>query len=514
MTSSRSLACAIYTRKSTGEGLEQSFNSLDAQREACEAYVRSQAHEGWHCLPERYDDGGFSGGSMDRPALLRLMEDIARGRIDVVVVYKVDRLTRALADFAKLVALFDARGVSFVSVTQSFNTTSSMGRLTLNVLLSFAQFEREVTAERIRDKIAASKARGLRVGGPVPLGYGVEDKRLVPHPVEAGQVRLIFQRYRALGCLTGLTAELAERGIHTKVRHLKDGTTRGGIPFTKGPLAYLLRNRVYVGDVVHKGTAYRGHHPPIVDCALFEAVQVRLSANAVARSRAASGSDALLLGRLFDDRGNRMTPTHASKRGVRYRYYVSCVLAQGRKDDAGSVPRVPAPEIERAVLDALETGEAVAVVSDRDARAALDAVERIIVHPEHLEIRLATGAAGTPLAPLTVGWSPSRRPRRSVLATTSDSRSRPIRSETRARLLERIALGRCWLDDLMAGRVADTAAIAVREGCSERSIRMTLTFAFLSPAIVEAAIAGTLSDRCGVTALLDAPLDWGDQLPA
>jgi DNA invertase Pin-like site-specific DNA recombinase len=507
-----SLACAIYTRKSTAEGLEQDFNSLDAQREACEAYVRSQAHEGWRCRPDRYDDGGFSGGAMDRPALQRLITDIAAGRVDVVVVYKVDRLTRSLADFARLVALFDARGVSFVSVTQSFNTTTSMGRLTLNILLSFAQFEREVTAERIRDKIAASKRKGLRVGGPVPLGYVVKDKALVLDPEEAAHVRFIFERYLALGCLTALAADLAERGIRTKVRHLKDGRTRGGIPFTKGPLAYLLRNPVYVGDVVHKGTVHRGQHPPILERALFDAVQARLAANAASRSRSVVGSDARLLGRLFDDRGNRMTPTHSNKRGVRYRYYVSCVLAQGRKDEAGSVPRVPAPEIEQAVLDALARRQSPTPASDPGPRDPLAPVERVVVHAGHLEIRLSQGDGAS--GPVNVPFTSPRRPRRAILAAPDDARPRPIRAETRARLVERIALARTWCDELVSGKVPDTAAIARREGCSERTVRMTLTLAFLSPRIVEAAIAGTLPERCGLTTLRNAPLDWKHQLPS
>jgi site-specific DNA recombinase len=252
----RTLRCAIYTRVSTEHGLEQEFNSLDAQREACEAYIKSQAHEGWRCLTHRYDDGGFSGGSMDRPALQRLLCAIRNRLIDVVVVYKVDRLTRSLADFAKLVELFDEHGVSFVSVTQAFNTTSSMGRLTLNVLLSFAQFERELTGERIRDKIAASKRKGMRMGGPVPLGYDVKDKKLVINETEAEQVRLIFRRYRELGCLTALARDLAEQGIVSKVSRRRDGSTRGGIRFTKGPLAYLLPGVYRRGDP--QGSALSG----------------------------------------------------------------------------------------------------------------------------------------------------------------------------------------------------------------------------------------------------------------
>src|SRR3954468_6191212 len=296
------LRCAVYTRVSTEYGLEPEFNSLDAQRESSEAYVKSQAHEGWRCLPTQYNDGGFSGGSLNRPALQKLLSDIRDRLVDIVVVYKVDPLTRSLADFAKLVELFDAHGVSFVSVTQAFNTTTSMGRLTLNVLLSFAQFEREVTGERIRDKIAASKKKGMRVGGPVPLGYVVRDKKLVPCPEEAEQVRHIFGRYRELGCLTVLMRDLRERGIATKVSPRRDGSVRGGIPFTKGPLAYLLRNRVYIGQVIHKGRHYPGEHEPLRPAELFEAVQQALSAKAASEGHTILNRGSLLKGLLYDDR--------------------------------------------------------------------------------------------------------------------------------------------------------------------------------------------------------------------
>src|SRR5687767_3965816 len=257
--------CAIYTRKSSEEGLEQSFNSLHAQREACEAYIKSQAHEGWKLVQTPYDDGGFSGGSIDRPAAKHLLADVRQGLIDVVVVYKVDRLTRSLADFAKLVETFDAHGVSFVSVTQAFNTTTSMGRLTLNVLLSFAQFEREVTGERIRDKIAASKRKGMWMGGHVPLGYRAEDGKLVVEEVEATTVRTIFTRYQELGSLSLLIEDLDARRITTKQRVLSSGSVRGGIPFTRGPLAYLLKNRTYLGEIAHRGECHDGEHLPIVE---------------------------------------------------------------------------------------------------------------------------------------------------------------------------------------------------------------------------------------------------------
>ena len=345
--------CAIYTRKSTEHNLDLEFNSLDAQREACEAYVKSQAHEGWRLVPDRYDDGGLSGASLDRPALQNLLADVGAGKITIVVVYKVDRLTRSLADFAKLVELFDQHGVSFVSITQSFNTTSSMGRLTLNVLLSFAQFEREVIGERVRDKIAASKRKGLWVGGPVPLGYRCIDKKLEVVPEEAEAVRTIFTRYLELGSIGALLAELDRRGIRTKVNGRRDGGRSGGIRFGVGSLAHLLKNRFYIGEITYRGEVHHGEHEPILTRDLFEAVQAKRAANAVARHVRLRGSAAILTGRLFDDRGNRMSPTHANKRGVRYRYYVSHAILQNRKAEAGNIARVPAPEIETLVCDSV-----------------------------------------------------------------------------------------------------------------------------------------------------------------
>jgi site-specific DNA recombinase len=305
----KSVCCAIYARVSTDHGLEQDFNSLDAQYDASQAYIRSQAHAGWTLLRTKYDDGGFSGGNTDRPALQRLLEDVRAGKIDVIVVYKVDRLTRSLADFAKLVELFDRHSVSFVSVTQQFNTTTSMGRLTLNVLLSFAQFEREVTSERIRDKIAASKRKGLWVGGMVPLGYDAKDRKITVNAAEAERVRTIFESYLKLGSLNLLMADLRKRGIVTKVRMLKIGRTVGGIPFTRGPLAHLLRNRFYVGDVDFKGEILKGEQQPIVDKKLFDTVQARLSEQTTNHNATRFNSEALLAGLLYDDRGNRMSPT-------------------------------------------------------------------------------------------------------------------------------------------------------------------------------------------------------------
>jgi site-specific DNA recombinase len=326
----RSVRCAIYTRVSTDYGLEQDFNSLDAQYDASQAYIRSQAHAGWILLRTKYDDGGFSGGNTDRPALQRLLEDVRVGKINVIVVYKVDRLTRSLADFAKLVELFDRHSVSFVSVTQQFNTTTSMGRLTLNVLLSFAQFEREVTSERIRDKITASKRKGLWVGGIVPLGYDAKDRKITVNAAEADRVRTIFESYLKLGSLNLLMADLRKRGIVTKVRTLKSARTVGGIPFTRGPLAHLLRNRFYVGEVAFKGEILRGEQPSILDKKLFDAVQAKLGEQATNRSTTRLNSEALLAGLIYDDRGNRMSPTYARRRGVKYRLHL-CGARAGRR---------------------------------------------------------------------------------------------------------------------------------------------------------------------------------------
>src|SRR5471030_277980 len=344
--------CAIYTRKSSEDGLEQTFNSLDAQREACLAYITSQRHEGWKALPTLYDDGGFSGGTLNRPALQRLMADIQAGRIDLVVIYKVDRLTRSLADFAKLVETFDAHGVSFVSITQQFNTTTSMGRLTLNVLLSFAQFEREVTSERIRDKIAASKRKGIWVGGTLPLGYEMKDGKIAIVEEEAELVRSIFRRYLELGSVNELLRDLRERNIRTKTRLLSKGATRGGIHFGRGSLFYLLRNRFYIGEVKYKDEILPGEQPPIMDRALFEAVRQKSLDQWSHRTVVRNKSDQLLAGLLFDDAGHRMIPTHATKAGVRYRYYVSTPFLHGeaKTASAGSVSRVPAADIEDIVI--------------------------------------------------------------------------------------------------------------------------------------------------------------------
>jgi site-specific DNA recombinase len=508
--------CAVYTRVSTEYGLDQEFNSLDAQHEAAEAYIRSQAHDGWTLIRTRYDDGGYSGGSTERPALQRLLADIRDRRIDIVVVYKVDRLTRSLADFAKLVELFDAHGVSFVSVTQQFNTTTSMGRLTLNVLLSFAQFEREVTGERIRDKIGASKRRGLWVGGMVPLGYVSRDKKLFVEEEEAGRVRTIFRRYLDLGSIGLLLADLRERGIVTKVRQLSDGRTIGGIPFTRGPVAYLLRNRFYIGEVVFKGQICPGEHPSILDRGLFEAVQQRLAEQHNYHATAA-GSEAVLTRYIFDDRGNRMSPSHSRKGGARYGYYVSSALIQGQTQSAGSVARVPAAKVEVVVLNAVRRH----IGHD----ASSDVAELITTHVRRIEVRrteiiisllnednASEDEQNNPLI-LTVPWSktPYRR-HRDVIAPKGPSRTQvlPIRSDTRTKLVTAIARGRQWLSEIEVG-AATIDGIATRETCSKRHVNMTISLAFLAPNLVKAAVEGRLPHGIGVARLFDPPVGWSRQ---
>ena len=349
----KTIRCAIYTRKSTEEGLEQEFNSLDAQAEACAAYITSQRHEGWSPVDKQYDDGGYSGGSMERPGLKRLMADVEAGKVDVIVVYKVDRLTRALSDFAKIVDILDRAGASFVSVTQSFNTTTSMGRLTLNVLLSFAQFEREVTGERIRDKIAASKKKGMWMGGPLPLGYDVKDRKLVINKNEAKTVRHIFERYCALKSIGALAGELERDDIRSKPRTYRDGRKAGNQLFGKGALAYLLQNRIFIGEITHKDQSYAGEHKPIIDRKLWGMVQALIHNNRNNhRLQSQADQPSPFAGMLTDGLGRAMTPTHAKRGNRRYRYYVT----RPQNIDGKSPPdawRIPAREIERPVQSRL-----------------------------------------------------------------------------------------------------------------------------------------------------------------
>ncbi|MGU3286242.1 recombinase family protein [Methylobacterium mesophilicum] len=516
------LRCAIYARVSTEHGLEQEFNSLDNQREAAEAYVKSQAHEGWRCLPDRFDDGGFSGGSLDRPALRRLLVEIQARRIDVVVVYKVDRLTRALSDFAKLVETFDGYGVSFVSVTQAFNTTTSMGRLTLNVLLSFAQFEREVTGERIRDKIAASKRKGLWMGGVVPLGYRAADRALHVVPDQAEVVRMVFARYLALSTVGAVKDELEQAGICVPERLDGKGRKVGGGPFSRGQLYQILTGPIYVGRLTHRGRVYEGQHAGIVDPAIFDAVQAQLARNHHGHTARRQACAHLLAGRIRDDHGHLMTPSHTAKGSRRYRYYVSQAVLKGKP--AGQTRRISAHDIEALVLaalraapdstNALPPASTSTPASDEpltDSELIAARLGQVTVHPGTLHIDLVDAEDRDPIQ---VAWAPKRvHNRRDIIVTPGSKRPglRPMKPEDRARILKAIARSRAWIDDLAAARVTGTDAIAAREGCSERSVRMVLPLAQLSPRVVVAIVEGRLPRGIGVRDLVVLPVSWADQ---
>jgi site-specific DNA recombinase len=523
--------CAIYTRVSTDQGLDQEFNSLDAQYEAASAYIKSQAHAGWSQIRSRYDDGGYSGGSTDRPDLQRLLDDIRSRKIDVIVVYKVDRLTRSLADFAKLVELFDAHGVSFVSVTQQFNTTTSMGRLTLNVLLSFAQFEREVTSERIRDKIAASKRKGLWVGGNLPLGYEIKDGKIAVIEEEAELVRSIYRRYLKLGSVNALLRDLSDRNIRTKCRQLSTGATRGGVPFGRGTLYYLLKNHFYIGEVKYKDEILPGEQPAIMDRPLFDAVRQKALAQWSHRTLVRNKSDHLLAGLLFDDAGHRMIPTHATKAGIRYRYYASAPVLHGeaKTASAGSVSRVPAAEIEDAVIKYLNEHLAAQQVSGTSKNAQLDnrsdlaeLVAGVVVHSDRLVVRLKSDSTDEASDPpeeqsLTIAWQkpPSKRSRKILLPhNAARTDVRPEDFERRARLVSAIPRGRSFLDDIVSGRVTNITELRTREKCSIRQINLMISLAFLAPNLVKAAVEGRLPRGIGVERLRDLPTEWSGQFEA
>jgi len=565
--------CAIYTRKSSEEGLEQDFNSLHAQREACEAYVASQRHEGWTVLPEVYDDGGFSGGSMERPALRGLLQAIDAGGVDVVVVYKVDRLTRSLADFAKIVEVFDAKSVSFVSVTQQFNTTSSMGRLTLNVLLSFAQFEREVTGERIRDKIAASKRKGMWMGGNVPLGYLAQDRSLAIDPDEAATVRQVYDLYRELGNVRLLQVETDRLGLVSKRRPRPDGRVLGGVGFTRGALYKLLSNPVYAGDIVHRDKRHRGLHAPIIAPEAWEAVQRQLTSQAArTRGQGSAQSPSLLAGLIVDEAGAPLTPTHANKKGRRYRYYVSRTLVAGpdaepapsastrasRKSDANiDTWRLPANEIETLVIEAVyallidqsrlmdqlglgmlrpdaldaalassaQLADALKGASGSDQRDLLQAiVERVEIGPERVIVDMNTIAVWAELGAQDMRVDPDARdPRLQLTIPIRLARrgselklvmaDRPETNRDR-NLIGRLAKGYLWFEELRTGAVQSLAAIAEREGITVPMVRRACDLAFLSTDMIEALLAGEQPIEINTETFKVAyplPIGWEEQ---
>jgi site-specific DNA recombinase len=525
------LRCAIYTRKSSEHGLEQDFNSLDAQREAGEAFIKSQAHEGWKLIKTHYDDGGLSGGTLERPALQLLLTDIRARKIDVVVVYKVDRLTRSLADFAKLVELFEAHGVSFVSVTQQFNTTTSMGRLTLNVLLSFAQFEREIAGERIRDKLAASRRKGMWMGGTIPLGYDVKDRKLIVNEAEAETVRLIFRRYLALGCVSKLQIDLDGNGIRSKKRILTSGHVLGGCSLGRGALYHLLRNRIYRGEVVHKGVAYPGEHKSVVDEDLWSAVQAKLSGHIVEQRRARIESGALLSGLIFDSRSHRMTPTYTVRRGNRYRYYVSRGPVQDRRGKKGALPRVAADDVERLIVQSLAralsrddlSSDAASGIWGPETRTVLrESIERIVVSDEELKLVLKSKAGDAGAA--TVGGSEQEGPATILKVSLPTARLRArkeivipgsggsVPRHVDQALMLAIARARSWMRALRQGEYADTSEIARRLGFSDAHVRRLVRFAYLAPDLLEAIVEGRQPRSLTVRVLLRSiPLAWPDQ---
>ncbi|MCX7307063.1 MAG: recombinase family protein [Afipia sp.] len=503
---SKTLTCAIYTRKSTEHGLELEFNSLDAQREACEAYIKSQTSLGWKVLPQPYDDPAFSGGNLDRPALKKLLADIEAGKVDVVVVYKIDRLTRSLADFAKLVEAFDAKSISFVAVTQQFNTTTSMGRLTLNVLLSFAQFERELSSERVRDKIAASRAKGKWTGGSVPLGYDIKDKKLVPNPKERETVNLIFKRYVELGSFQHLVDELDTRKIISKKRATIRQPDGGGVPLTYGPLAYLLKNRIYIGEMGHKDKWFAGEHEPIVDRKLFDRVQEQLADNAIDRKARRSESGALLMGKLFDDRGNKMSPSFSTKKGVRYRFYVSRALTRGRIREAGSVARASAIDVELAVIRTLRTRLKIDKET-ADAEIISTHVDRVKLSKSTIEIS-TTPNAKISSNQLAIPWQSRQTGSASVIESKGARQPDP-------KLVQALLRAHAWLRDLQANKFETVEALAASVKLHPKVVRQELRYAFLAPTITEAMLNGGQPATLSLARIPKTlPLAWSDQCRA
>lgn len=521
----KTIRCAIYTRKSSDEGLEQAFNSLDAQREACAAYILSQASEGWSAIPVVYDDGGLSGGTLERPALQRLLADVAAGRVDIIVVYKVDRLTRSLLDFSKLVEAFDSAGTSFVSVTQSFNTTTSMGRLTLNMLLSFAQFEREVTAERIRDKIAASKAKGMWMGGTPPLGYRPNGRSLAIVEEHAALVRDIYRGYLELGNVRHLADRLAREGRMSPTRATAAGRSFGGGRFSRGQLYALLKNPIYAGDVAHRGQLHAGQQPAIIEREMWNAVQERLAEHLVGDRRAArTANPSLLAGRIADETGDPLVVTHACKGKVRYRYYVSRALQHAEGNGRGI--RLPAREIEAAVAarvaDALDdplqlaaaasiniaptqfhqfietAGKAAAEIRSRDPVRVGRVLEQVRMLPGGIEIDISVQALANELqttiandAPEVITLTTAARLARSgrALRLVQNDGSRAGASPPDPSLVRLLLKARCWWTQLLDGEL-DVQNLAEREGVTPSYMTRVVRLAFLSPKVVDALLAG------------------------
>ncbi|NML95670.1 recombinase family protein [Novosphingobium olei] len=546
----KNIRCAIYTRKSSEEGLEQGFNSLDAQYEACSAYVLSQASEGWQLIPEHFDDGGLSGGTLVRPALQRLLAKIAAGQVDIVVVYKVDRLTRSLLDFSKLVEAFDAHEASFVSVTQSFNTTTSMGRLTLNMLLSFAQFEREVTAERIRDKIAASKAKGMWMGGTPPVGYRPNGRSLAIVDEHADTIRFIFEAYVELGHVRALAEHLSARGIVSPVRaRANNGATFGGLPFSRGQLYAILRNPVYTGRVAHRDRIYPGQHTAIIDENLWQRVQAKLEDNRQGRHQTRQGGSALLQGLLQDPHGEPLVATHTTKGKVRYRYYVSRSLHHGfAANDQGI--RIPAREIEKAVIQALvdllsdpfklaskmslslaagrlgslisQANETANKLRMRNPALVRELLIAVHVHSSRLDLQISAAQlaillgldATSDTAAVFTHAVPVRLFRNGCsLRLVYDNNTLVSTDGAEQGLVRTIARGRQWWK-MLCETGLDIKDLASREGVTASWMTRVVRVAFLSPRIIDAALAGTLRAEIGSTDLIGPaaiPRLWEEQ---
>jgi len=550
------IRCAVYTRKSSEEGLEQSFNSLHAQREACEAYVLSQRHEGWQLLPAHYDDGGFSGGNMERPGLKRLLEDIAAKKVDTVVVYKVDRLTRSLNDFARIVEQFDKQEISFVSVTQQFNTTTSMGRLTLNVLLSFAQFEREVTGERIRDKVAASKKKGMWMGGHIPMGYDLHEGALLINETEAGQIREIYKQYLKFGSVFDLHQHLKQTDIRSKIRVSSTGRTFGGAILSRGTLYNLLNSPLYIGMIDHKGAVYPGRHEGIIPEATWKKVSDLLKANRVKRSATRNlPSGRLLLGLLFDVDGNGFTPSHSSKKGRRYSYYISHAAVARRKSKV--IQRIPATEIEhviaarvRSLLSTqLELSRCFSELSVKELHGLIDAgldrtghlskptspesmrflrsiLKRVVVKEGELSIELNRAALqGELLEPIPANLLKETRQAEDIHLTcpfTLKMRGNQVRivlssgeinqSHPAPALMKAVARARDWADRIIAGKIRTIEDLVKISGLEKRYVRRVMHCAALSPQMVEAILKGRQSVDMTVLGLTrNLPLDWHAQ---
>lgn len=542
--------CAIYTRKSSEDGLEQDFNSLHAQREACAAYVLSQASEGWALLADEYDDGGLSGGTLERPALRRLLADVEAGKVDIIVIYKLDRLTRSLLDFARLVEALDKAGTSFVSVTQSFNTTTSMGRLTLNMLLSFAQFEREVTAERIRDKIAASKAKGMWMGGVPPLGYKPHGRTLLVVEDHAELVRTIFERYLACGNVRLLAKSLEADGLIAPRRKAGTGRIHGGAALARGQLYAILRNPIYIGLIQHRGLQHKGQHAAIIDLELWNKVQAHLSGNARGTRGAPSPSVSILAGRIVDAQGAPLIATHANKGGRRYRYYVSKALHHGERLAADDTMRIPAAEIEQVVAqecsallkDPLRLVELanlnlapaqfeMLLKRSKDCAASLEAGEhamiadfiyQVRVEPDGLSIEISLAALAAILGLPPCDASPPRIRLDCQVRLTRTGRALRLIDDKGAAatadgvdltLVRLIAKARGWWERISRTGI-DPSTLAVLEGVTRSYIARVLRLAFLSPAVVEAVLDGRLRAGIDSSALLNIRAidpSWEDQ---